>query len=480
MELLRDANGEPSTETLGVDELSDLAAKSPALRLLRARSMPWVAAFLDELFLTSEEDALEGIPERIAHARLVKFQEENLQTPVEFPQATFTNWVNVNGWLRKRQRGSDIVYTLEPATRRALHALKQFRPVQEQNSDTQYQVFIDQVTQFVTYSTGDSALALEQLRQRRDELDAQIAELEEGGSVQWDPSEIRKRRSLLVQQGNQLTADIHSTSGRIADARVAGQAQILQDADQGIEHAIRLQSEFQEAVQSREGEAVSVVHELLGEGNFRALLDRLRESDSDEARSAYQQLRNLPSLWLSAASSAIEEQRKLTDALTDVARRANSSGDIGIVTAILDRIRAQLGARTDDYPYDQLRDITISDTYVRPLLPLNMTAAVRTAADTAPRAVAQPRKKPDPGNVFTPSIRARVLWRIKRALESQDYVELHKLLADHPPVDLAEVLTYLTATDLDFTSRYTDQPRKFVTWGSHGLWAPQVVYEKRV
>lgn len=232
----------------------------PAWRLLCAHSAPLVAAFLHRVFIASNS-------RNLPQAELVEALEDELFALRElagsevFPGNALkylNEWAeNDKGWLRKfYPSGSDEPhFDLTPATEKALTWLAGLTERAFVGTESRLLTLFELLRQMSEGSQSDPQTRLDELRARREALDAEIARVQAGDMAMMDDTAIKDRFQQFQQLARELPADFRE-----------------------VEHNFRmLDRKVRERIALWEGSKGALLEEIMGE--------RDAISDSDQGKS---------------------------------------------------------------------------------------------------------------------------------------------------------------------------------------------------
>lgn len=258
--------------------LTTLRDRHPAWRLLASPHAPLVASFLHRVFVApnvrvmSEADLAESLEDEL-------FALREQSGPDAYPKSA-TDYLNDwaasdRGWLRKFYKpGTDVAqFDLTPATEKAigwLHSLTE-RPFV--GTESRLLTLFALLEQISAGTEADPAKRVEDLRKKRDELDAEIARVLAGDEPLLDDSAVRDRFQQFQQLARELLADFRE-----------------------VEHNFRqLDRKVREKIALWEGSKGALLDDIMGERDaigdsdqgrsFRAFWDFLMSSRRQEALS---------------------------------------------------------------------------------------------------------------------------------------------------------------------------------------------------
>lgn len=253
--------------------------RHPAWRLLASPHAPLVASFLYRVFvapnvrLTSEADLAEMLEDELFALR------EQLGAEV-YPKAA-TEYLNDwcapdKGWLRKFYKpGTDEAqFDLTPATEKAIAWLVSLTERPFVGTESRLLTLFALLEQISTGSEADPARRLEELRRKRDEIDAEIGRVLSGDVPLMDDTAIKDRFLQFQQLARELLSDFRQ-----------------------VEHNFRqLDRSVREKIALWDGSKGTLLDEVMGERDaigdsdqgrsFRAFWDFLMSSRRQEELSA--------------------------------------------------------------------------------------------------------------------------------------------------------------------------------------------------
>jgi len=186
--------------------------RHPAWRLLASPHAPLVASFLYRVFvapnvrLTSEADLAEMLEDELFALRE--------QLGVEVYPKTATEYLNDwcapdKGWLRKFYKpGTDEAqFDLTPATEKAIAWLVSLTERPFVGTESRLLTMFALLEQISTGSEADPARRLEELRRKRNEIDAEIGRVLSGDVPLMDDTAIKDRFLQFQQLARELLSD---------------------------------------------------------------------------------------------------------------------------------------------------------------------------------------------------------------------------------------------------------------------------------
>jgi hypothetical protein len=201
--------------------------------LLRSDSAPWVIDFLHQVFKSGESIS---IGQAELRSRLTVYQEELHESEPDLltgaPERYLTQWAD-SGWLQRFLESSSI----EPQFQLTRYAEAAIRFVDSSVShggnlvgtESRLRLVIETLEDIVRGASADPDRRLSYLREQRAAIDAEIAAIESGKSVQvYQPSQIRDRFQTAVNLLKDLQSDFRAVEERFQS--IAREVQQLQSS----------------------------------------------------------------------------------------------------------------------------------------------------------------------------------------------------------------------------------------------------------
>ncbi|MBI3348600.1 MAG: DUF3375 domain-containing protein [Burkholderiales bacterium] len=240
--------------------LKTLRERHPAWRLLASAHAPLVAAFLHRTFVLpnvrtmSEADLAEALEDDLFALREQLGEDAYPKGATEY----LNDWAGTDkGWLRKFYKpGSDEAqFDLTPATEKAIAWLVSLSDRPFVGTESRLLTLFALLEQIGAGTEIDPARRLDDLRKKRDEIDAEIARVRAGDVALLDDTAVRDRFQQFQQLARELLSDFRE-----------------------VEHNFRsLDRRVREKVALWEGAKGALLDEILGE--------RDAIGDSDQGRS---------------------------------------------------------------------------------------------------------------------------------------------------------------------------------------------------
>ncbi|WP_438868891.1 DUF3375 domain-containing protein [Pseudomonas sp. L1(2025)] len=207
--------------------LESLRTHHPAWRLLRSDHGPLVASFLHRAFVAPNVRS-------ISAAYLAESLEDELYVLRRqldddvFPKPALqylNEWASPEkGWLRKfyRQDDDEPQFDLTPSTEKAIAWLATLAERGFVGTESRLLTLFELLKQMSEGSETDPAKRVADLRKRRDELDAEIAQILSGDVPLLDDTALKDRFQQFTQLSRELLADFREVEHnfRLLDRRV--------------------------------------------------------------------------------------------------------------------------------------------------------------------------------------------------------------------------------------------------------------------
>ncbi|HUG23967.1 DUF3375 domain-containing protein [Piscinibacter sp.] len=479
--------------TLDPSTLATMRRQHPTWRLLLADSAPLIASFLHRVFVVPNVRVM-------SQAALVEALEDTLFALREqrgdnaYPKGALeylNDWAaNERGWLRKfYPTGSDEAhFDLTPSTEKAIAWLASLAERSFVGTESRLLTLFELLRQMKEGSETDPQARLRELHRRRDDIDAEIARVQQGDVPLMNDTALKERFQQFAALARELLADFRE-----------------------VEHNFRgLDRRVRERIALWDGAKGTLLQDIMGER------DLIAESD---------QGRSFRAFWDFLMSQA--RQDELTDLLDRVLQLAPVSelqpdarmrrvhydwleaGEHAQRTVAL--LSQQLRRFLDDQAYlenrrimDILRGIEAGALAVRESPPAGDFMAI---ADTAAgielpmeRPLHAPASKPaissvkleageedlDADALFSQFVvdKAALAQHVRQSLQQRQQVTLGELLDARPLQNgLAELVAYLQLAGEDGASVVDESTEDTVSWQAQdGRWKrarlPRVIFSR--
>ncbi len=470
---------------LDYDTLDQLRRNHPAWRLLRSDHAALAASFLNRVFITPNERVL-------AQSDLAEALEDELYALREhseagaFPRdalAYLNDWASPEkGWLRKfyRQDSDEPQFDLTPATEKAIAWLSSLMERSFVGTESRLLTLFELLRQMSEGTETDPQVRIEELRKRRDALDAEIERAHSGDIPLLDNTALKDRFQQFMQLARDLLTDFREVEQnfRILDRRV------------------------RERIALWEGSKGELLEDIMGERDtisdsdqgrsFRAFWDFLMSRDrQEELTRLLERVLALPAVtelnpdtrtrrihydWLEAGEhtqrTVAQLSQQLRRFLDDKAWLENRR-----IMDILHGIESKALALRESPPAGDVMHLadTGADITLPMERPLHKPPVRPVIADVELEAG---DGDVDASALFSAVVvdKSRLARHIRRTLRDRSQVTLHELCESEPlQQGLAELVAYLELDDDAFKTHVDEQSTDTVSWrGTTADGAPTV------
>lgn len=454
------------------DEICSLRKHSSAWKLLRADNAPLILSFFGTVFVEENiraisstdlvsrlDDELYALNERLGEAAYRK--------PAK---AYLDDWAAPDaGWLRKYYpEGSDEPhFDATPAVEKALSWVKTLQVRSFVGTESRLNTIFSLLRQMVFGAETDPEVRLAELRQRRSEIDAEIARVEDGEVEVLDASAQRDRYQQFSATARELLSDFREVEANFRN----------------------LDRELRERIAAWHGAKGELLDDILGSRetiagsdqgkSFQAFYDfLLSHARQEELTELIERV-----LALEAIGEPDPRMRHIHYDWLDAGERTQAT-----VRQLSEQLRRFLD---DQVWFENRRVIDILRSIEAKALELReeRSVAVSTEIDGTSAAIVLPMERPlytpvkkapiDSGSVeagqdgfdattlFEQTFvdPARLSLGVRRALQQRSQVGLAQLVRDQPlQQGLAELVTYLSLTDDVFRVVFDDAAKESVSW----------------
>lgn len=462
---------------MAVDDLVYQRTHSPAWRLLRAESAPYVAAFLHDIFVAGNR---RDIPERelidLLDDFIYRVRQGEPTAMARPPREYLRQWADVEhfGWLRSAYpEGADEPhYDITPAAERALSWLETLTERSFIGTESRLLTLIELLRSMMEGTETDPLERIRVLEARRAELDAEIERIQAGDIRVMDETAVRDRFQQFEIGAVDLLRDFRAVEDN------------FRNLDRGVRERIAgWQGARGELLDSVFTERASISESDQGR-SFRAFWDLLMSSErQDELTTLISDVLSLPAInspgsqlrgilteWLVAGEAV---QRTVAQLSKQMRRFLDTQAylDNRRIAEIIHDIEATALDLRDDPPSGTITDITESRAEIS--LPMMRTMYLPTR-DTHLDSDSVTTGDADftTGDLFSQiAIDVRMLRRtVDRVLAERDQVTLADVV-DYQPLELglAELTGYLKVADDDPAAVIDDTRRQRISWEADGV-----------
>ncbi|NWD48410.1 DUF3375 domain-containing protein [Pseudomonas gingeri] len=456
--------------------LDALRTRHPAWRLLNSPHAPLVASFLHRVFVApnvrvmAAADLVEALEDELYALRQAQGAEAFPRSALEY----LNDWAEIDkGWLRKfyRQGTDEPQFDLTPSTEKAIAWLESLGERSFVGTESRLLTLFELLKQMNEGSEADPAKRLEELQKRRDEIDAEIAQVRSGHVALLDDTALKDRFQQFLQLARELLTDFRE-----------------------VEHNFRqLDRRVRERIALWEGSKAALLDEIMGEHDtiadsdqgrsFRAFWDFLMSSSRQEelselldkvlALTAVSELKPEPRLrrvhydWLEAGEHTQRTvallSQQLRRFLDDQAWLENRR-----IMDILREIEAKALAIRDNPPANNFTEVDeLAATIELPMeRPLHTPPLKPLIADIVLQAG---NEDVDDAALYSQVVvdTARLTRHIRKALQDRAQVTLLELIKIQPlQHGLAELVAYLQLGSETFKATVDENTPEDIAWDS--------------
>lgn len=460
--------------TFDFSTLDALRTHHPAWRLLRSEHAALVASFLHRVFVApnvrgmAAADLAEALEDELYALRQQLGEDAFPKSGLDY----LNDWAaGDKGWLRKFYRpGTDEAqFDLTPATEKAIAWLTQLSERQFVGTESRLLTLFDLLKQMSEGSEADPAKRIAELHRKRDELDAEIAQVLSGDAPLLDETALKDRFQQFMQGARELLTDFRE-----------------------VEHNFRqLDRRVRERIALWEGSKGALLEEIMGERDaiadsdqgksFRAFWDFLLSSRRQEELTALlDRVLALPAVadlkpdtrtrrlhydWMEAGehtqrtvAQLSQQFRRFLDDRTWLENRR--------IMDILHGIESKTLALRDAPPAGNVMEIDESTADIELAMERPMfTPAVKPVIATL--ALLAGDEDIDPAALFDQVVvdKARLTRHIRHALQDRAQITLSDLVASQPlQQGLAELVAYLQLGSETFNTVVDEDTLEPVRW----------------
>lgn len=197
---------------LGYQTLESLRQNHPAWRLLASPHAPLIASFLYQVFVShnvrvmAQADMVEALEDILFELRAQSASNHYPKAAIDY----LNDWAAPEkGWLRKfyGQDSDEAQFDLTPATEKAITWLESLNQRSFVGTESRLLTLFDLLRQLSEGSIDDQQIRLKELQQRREQIDAEIAQVLQGNIPLLDDTAIKDRFMQFNRQARELLSD---------------------------------------------------------------------------------------------------------------------------------------------------------------------------------------------------------------------------------------------------------------------------------
>jgi hypothetical protein len=454
------------------EEIGSLRRNSPAWRLLRADNAPLVLSFLDRVFVADNVRAisateLAGRLDDELYALNDRLGEGVFPKPA---RAYLEDWAAPDtGWLRKYYpEGEDEPYfDATPAVEKALAWVRTLQARSFVGTESRLNTIFMLLRQMVFGAETDPEVRLDDLRQRRQEIDQEIIRVEAGAFEPLEVSAQRDRYQQFTMMARELLADFREVEAnfRVLDRWLREKISTWEGSKGELLDDIL--SSRESITDSDQGKSFQAFYDfLLSASRQEELADLLERVQSLEAISAPDaRMRYVHHDWLEAGERTQGTVRRLSEQLRRFLDDQVWAENRRVMDILRGIERNALSLRDDrNVPVTTEMDLPAPRIVLPMERPLYTprerrqikTGAIQTGEQDFGADLLFEQFHVDP---------ERLVGEVRRALRSRSQIDLAELVsAQGLDQGLAELVTYLSLADPAFDVVFDDDRDDTVSW----------------
>ncbi|MFT5133368.1 MAG: flagellar motility protein MotE (MotC chaperone) [Gammaproteobacteria bacterium] len=197
---------------LDYQTLEALRQNHPAWRLLTSPHAPLLASFFQKTFVDKnariipQANLVEALEDELFHLREMLGDDKFPKSALEY----LNDWAAPEkGWLRKfyRQDSDEVQFDLTPATEKAMAWLEGLSQRSFVGTESRLLTLFDLLRQLSEGSDEDPQTRLQELQKRREDIDIEISQVQQGNVTLLNDTAIKDRFMQFNQQARELLAD---------------------------------------------------------------------------------------------------------------------------------------------------------------------------------------------------------------------------------------------------------------------------------
>lgn len=459
-----------------LDEITVLAQTSPAWRLLRARNAPLVLAFLGQHFV---EDNAGARPQAVlAQALDDLLHAVNQRLPdgegyASAPVAYLDDWSAPEaGWLRRFYPAGDdeVHYDATPALEKAYAWVSALRARPSIGTESRLHTLVDLLRQMVHGAEADPEARLAELRRRRDEVDAQIAEVEAGRVAVMGGAALRERYEFFSSTARELLADFREVEENFRTLDRAARERIATwEAGKG-ELLASLVTDRADIAGSDQGRSFQAFYDfLLSQDRQDELADLLEQVQALDEITVDPRVRRVHHDWHEAAERTQVVVRSLSEQLRRFLDDQVWSENRRVLEIVRQIETSALAVRASP-PSTGLEldetQVAVSLPFERPLYDVRPPSRVDSAVAVGDVEDLDTRGLFEQSFVDT----ARLAEQIRTVVPPRSSALLHEVVELYPLRDgLAELVSYLAMSEEDLRVELDESREVTVSWEDASL-----------
>jgi hypothetical protein len=202
---------------MNIDQLKEIIEYSPAIRMVRAKNAPLIASFLflafkqENKFSVPEDRLLDKLADYLRYIEFVADDEYEILASDDYldkARKLVQKWTDFEYLRNYHDEDGAVVYELTSSSEKALDWICSLEKKEFVGTESKFKSIFSKLKELVEYSTVDKEQRLQELEQRKADLEAEIRRIKVTGQVEvFDDFQIRSRVNELTQTAKELLAD---------------------------------------------------------------------------------------------------------------------------------------------------------------------------------------------------------------------------------------------------------------------------------
>lgn len=433
--------------------LSLLRANHPAWRLLCAEHAAFIISFLYKTFI------LPNLRTLSSHDLIEKLDDELFQLREQFGEKSYpksaldylNDWADKDKrWLRKfyKEGTDEVQFDLSPAVEKAIGWLVTLTERQFVGTESRLLTLFDLLKQMSDRSETDPQKRIAELHKQRQDIEAEIARIEQGDLNLLDDTALKDRFQQFTQGARELLSDFREVEHNFRELDRSVREKItLWEGSKG-ELLAEIMGERDAIADSDQGKSFRAFFDFLlsnqRQQEFSALLDRVMELEAVRSLNPDSRQRRIHYDWLEAGehtqrtiaglsqqlryfldNRAWLENRRIMDILKNISKKA---------IALKNEPMKEMAMELDDFKFSI--ELPLERPLYSPTIKTKLSAQPEPADET----------DIDPSALFNQIVidKAKLVRNVRQALQHQPQITLQKFIENTPlEQGLAELLAYL-------------------------------------
>lgn len=456
------------------EAIDALRERHAAWRLLRAGNASLVLYFLGDFFVDGNRGACSAselaavLDDHLYALNATASTETGEPRFPKQPRAYLEDWAATEvGYLRRFYPPGDdeVHYEVTPAFERAYGWVQSLQTRPFVATESRLHTAVELLRQIVQGTDTDPERRLADLKRRRDEIDTEIATVEEGRLSVLEPAGVRDRYQQFTSTARELLSDFREVEenfrclDRAARERIAtwegGKGDLLAD----------LVGSRSEITHSDQGHSFQAFYEfLLSDSRQQELTDLLNRVTALEEIDADRRVRGIHHDWSEAAERAQRTVRQISEQL----RRFLDDQVWMENRRVLDLVRDVESAALELRDSPPEAGLEIDEPGIAITLPFERPLYNPPAASEVESLIPPTTEEVDPDLLFAQTFvdQARLIDSIRAVLPEHSAALLSDIVAMYPlEQGAAEIVSYLALDDDDVAIEMDDSDETVLDYG---------------